>query len=180
VATKAFEDYFAGKSVLPGDQIIAGDEVLVLRSGTVFKAQPAPDFAFSEMEGNAVETAIVTQNVFVPIEGILVVNLLSTTFTFAANDFTYIGPNRLHVAHLFAGMSVAKVGGGDDRYEIGIFVNGLQVGQGMLAGCSTSVVAYIQCSSYYTLQTNDVINFHIRNLDSTSNAVVQSAQVGVE
>lgn len=180
MATKAFEDYFASKAGLPGDQIIANDEVLVLRSGTVFRAQPSADTGFAEMIGNAVETVIATQNVFVPIEGILVASLLSSTFTFAANDFTYIGPNRLRVVELTASMSVAKVGGGDDRYEIGVFVNAVQVGQGMLAGCSTSVVAYIQCSSFYTLQTNDVINFHIRNLDSTSNAVVQSAQAGIK
>jgi hypothetical protein len=90
---RAFNLYFGNRGVLPGDVAISGDELLVLRSGTVYRMHAAPTTAYAYMNANLVETVINTIDVWVPIGGVLSSPVLSPTFTFAANQFTYIGPN---------------------------------------------------------------------------------------
>jgi hypothetical protein len=137
----------------------------------------APVFAYASMNANAVETTINTIDVWVPIGGTLIQGVTSTTFTYAANEFTYIGVNQAGVQLLKGNISISKAGGGDNIYEVGMFVNGVQVGTGMSVGASTALVGYVQTENPHTLLTNDVIDMRIRNLSGNSNVTVLDAQL---
>ena len=113
--TRAFNLYFANRGVLPGDVAIAGDQILILRGGTVYRLEAAGAFAYASMVGNAVETIITTIDVWVPIAGVLVEGASAIAFSFAANEWTYNGVSQAVPQILSAKMSVLKSGGGGDE-----------------------------------------------------------------
>jgi hypothetical protein len=175
--TRAFNLYFANRTELPGEVAIAGDEIMVLRGGTVYRMDGAQVFAYASMNANAVETTINTIDVWVPIGGTLIQGVTAPTFTYAANAFTYIGVNQAGIQLLSAKMSISKAGGGDNIFEVGVFVNGVQEGTGMSVGASTALVGFVQTGNPHTLLTNDVIDMRIRNLSGNSNVTVLDAQL---
>jgi hypothetical protein len=175
---RPFNEYFANRTVLPGGVLIAGDELMVLRGGTVYRHPGAALFAYGSMNANAVETVITTIDVWVPIGGTLIDSpLTSAAFSFAANEYTYVGPNQAGPQILSAKMSISKAGGGDNIYEVGIFVNGVLEGTGMSVGASTALVGFATTGNPYSLQTNDVIDMRVRNLSGNSSCTLFDAQL---
>ncbi|GAG54975.1 unnamed protein product, partial [marine sediment metagenome] len=116
MATKTFEDYFASKGQLPGEELITGDEALVLRSSTVFRGAPDINNALSNMQGNALVTTINTVNVWEQINGVMADAGSTATFTFAANQYTYIGVNQIGADTIRA--SVSLLSAADAQYQV--------------------------------------------------------------
>ncbi|GAF68117.1 unnamed protein product, partial [marine sediment metagenome] len=170
--TRAFNVYYANRTVLPGEVPIAGDEFLVLRGGTVYRMPAAAVFAYAATTDNSDVTAIATQDVWVDIAGTLVEGVASANFSFATNQFTYNGINQAAPALLKAKMSTLRIGGGDDNYEVGLFVNDVQLGSGMIAGCGNSLAGYAQTENTHTFQTGDIIEMKVRNTTGTADCIV--------
>jgi hypothetical protein len=175
--TRAFNLYFANRGALPGEVAIAGDELMVLRGGTVYRMSGAGTTAYSSMNANAVVTTINTIDVWEPIGGVLIQGTTSDTFTFAANQFTYIGVNQAIAQAIIAKMSVSKAGGGDNIYEVGVFVNGVQQGTGMSVGASTALVGFVDTLVLHALQTGDIIDMRVRNISGASDCTLLDAQL---
>jgi hypothetical protein len=174
---RAFNVYFGNRTVLPGEIPIVDDEALILRGGTVYRMAAAGVFAYASMTGNSDVTDIVTQDVWVPIAGTLVEGDASANFSFATNQFTFNGVNQAAPQRLSAKMSISKAGGGDEIYEVGIFVNGTQVDTGMTVGAGTTLVGFVATDNTHTLQTGDIIDMRVRNTSGTSDCTVTHAQL---
>ena len=178
--TRTFEDYFANRGSLPGEDPIEGDEMLVLRSGTVFRGTPITTAVYAAMNANVVETVINTINVWEPIGGTMDNLFASNNLTYLDNAYTYIGVNLQHAEPLMARATLSKVGGGDNLYELGVFINDIIQGTGMSVGCSTAFRACVVCGVPRVLQTGDVFDMRVRNLSGTSNVTVVDAQLTVQ
>lgn len=178
-STRTFEEYFGNRGALPGEDPIEGDELLILRSGTVFRGRPATAFAYASMNANAVVTDIVTVDVWVPIGGVLDNLFASTNFTYAANAYTYIGTTLQHAESINARASLSKAGGGTEVYELGIFVNGIIQGTGMSVGASTASYGFVATAVPRVLETGDVIDMRVRNLTAASDVTVIDAQLAI-
>jgi hypothetical protein len=176
MATKTFEDYFASKGDLPAEELVDGDDILVLRSSTVFRGVVKLNSAFASMTGNASATTINTLDVWEAIAGTLVDIDSTSTLTFAANQYTYTGPNQTHKVKIRASISLA---GGDESYQVGIFVNSVQVGDAMTAKSSATGIAFIQTTVAHALQTGDVIEMMVRNTEGTEDCTVSDAQLEI-
>jgi hypothetical protein len=175
---RAFNVYFANRGALPGEVPVDGDEQLILRGGTVYRAGAAAAYANAAMNANAVATTITTVNVWEVIGGVLVQGLTSPTFTFAANEFTYIGINHIAPASIRASMSIiaaAVVAG--LAYEVGVFVNGIQVGPSMSVNATSTEVGFVLIEAAHALQTNDVIDMRVRNIKDDTDATLIDAQL---
>ena len=177
--TRTFEDYFASKGALPGEQVIQDDEILVLRAGTVFRAASFKDGAIATMAQNAVETVITTIDVWVPIAGTLTDLSSTDSFTFAANQYTFIGANRLHPTRLEATVSFTQTVNALKTYEIGLFVNGAIAGTSMGATSQNNSTANVYCIAPHTLQTGDIIDVRIRNITDIENVTATYAQLAI-
>jgi hypothetical protein len=175
--TRAFNDYFANRGALPGVVLVADDEVLVLRGSTVYRAVGISEFAYAGVEGNATATTINTIDVWESIGGTLVVGTLTDGITFATNQFTYIGVSQATPTVITAKMSASKAGGGDEIYQVGVFVNGSQIGTGMSCGAGTTLVGFASTASTHALQNGDVIDMRVRNTSGTSNVTLLDAQL---
>jgi hypothetical protein len=175
---RPFNEYFANRTVLPGDVLIANDELLVLRGSTVYRHPGAALFAYAALSGGTDTTTITTIDVWVPIEGTLVEGAASTNFSFAANEYTYVGPNQSGPQLLKAKMSLFRAGGGgEDAYEVGVFVNGSLVGTGMTTGASANIVGFAATENFHSLQTSDIIDMRVRNTTSANDCIITSAQL---
>ncbi len=175
---RAFNVYFANRGKLPGEVTIEGDELLVLRGSTVYKVQSALDFAYAAMEDNVVETTINVQSVFEPIEGLLVAGIVTDGFTFAANQFTFVGTTQAIGSIFSAKMSLLKSGGGaNEIYRIAVFVNGSPIGTGMSCSSSNTLVGYAFTTVTHVLQQGDIIEMQIANITGTSDCTVSDAQL---
>jgi hypothetical protein len=178
--TRAFNVYFANRGSLPGEVAIAGDELLILRSGTVYRMGGASAGAYASMTDNAVETTINTIDVWVPFGGVLIEGVTTATFTYAANQFTYIGPNQAHNTSLVGKMSILRVGGGaGSNLQVGVFVNGVQVGDPMTVSSTNSFIGFVLTEVPHLLQTGDIIDIRIRNTTGVENVVVTDAQLSI-
>ena len=180
-STRTFEEYFANRGSLPGEDPIEGDELLIMRSGTVFRGTPATALAYASMNANPVETVINTIDVWEPIGGSLDNLFASTNFTFdqPSNAYTYIGTSMQHAEPINVRASLSKAGGGDNIYEIGVFVNGSIQGTGMSVGASTALVGFVASAVPRVLLTGDVIDMRVRNLSGNSNVTVIDAQLTI-
>ena len=179
MATKTFEAYFTSKGALPSEKLIEGDAALVLRAGTVFKGSVKPDTAYASMLDNALTTTIATVDVWVPINGTLAEGDHSTAFTFAANQYTFVGDNQLEYSPISGSISVAKTGNGYVTYEVGVFVNNVQVGTGMSASSEQDAIVFIQTTGTHILQTGDVIDVQIRCRTDNTDCIVSAAQLNI-
>jgi hypothetical protein len=175
--TRAFNVYFANRTVLPGEVPIADDEALILRGSTVYRMEAASVFAYASMTGNSDVTDIVTEDVWVAIAGTLVEGDASANFTFSANQFTFNGVNQAAPQRLSAKVSLSKAGGGDEIYEVGIFVNDTQVDTGMTVGAGVTLVGFVATDNTHALQTGDIIDMRVRNISGTSDCTITHAQL---
>ena len=177
MATKTFEDYFASKGALPGEELIGGDKALVLRSSTVFQGEPDINSALANMQGNALVTTINTVDVWEQISGAMADANSTATFTFAANQYTYIGVNQIGTDTIRA--SVSLLSAADAQYQVGIFVNSVLVGTGMTTSATTTSAAFVSAAAPYALQTGDVIELKVRNITDAEDVTVLDAQLEV-
>ena len=177
--TRTFDEYFANRGSLPGEQAIEGDELLVLRGGTVYRAKQEATFAFASMNANAVITTINTVDVWEPIGGTLGNIAASTDFTFAANAYTYIGVNQLHFHRVNIAATIATAGNGLTDYEISVFVNGAIHGTGFSVSSQNDQRMFVTVEQPRTLLTNDVIDMRIRNLTDADNVTVIDAKLSI-
>ena len=178
MATKTFEDYFASKGALPGGTPIESDTLLVLRSGTVFQGAIAP-YALAYMADNALTTTIVTVDVWAAINGTLEEGDHSTSFTFAANQYTYVGDNQLGPINIQGSISVSKTGNGYKDYEVGVFVNNVLVGKSMVGSSESDALVFVATNITHTLQTNDVVDVRVRCRTDDTDCIVSAAQLKI-
>jgi uncharacterized protein YuzB (UPF0349 family) len=178
--TRAFNVYFANRTVLPGGVPIADDEALILRGGTVYRMEAANVFAYTSMIDNSDVTDIVTQDVWALIAGTLVEGDASENFSFAANQYTFNGVNQAAPSFLTAQMSLTSASAPVSIYEIGLFVNGTQEGTGMRRGSTQSSPGFFSTTSPHALQNGDVIDMRVRNLSGTDDLTVIDAQLFIK
>jgi hypothetical protein len=177
--TRTFDQYFGNRGALPGEQVIEGDELLVLRGATVYRAQSSTTFALASMNANAVETVINTVDVWEPIGGTMGNIVSSTDFTFAANAYTYIGVTQLNFDVISTAVTLAKAGQGQVEFEIGIFVNGSLHGTGFSTSSTAGWRSYVAVDQPRILATADVIDLRIRNLTGIDNVTVIDAKLSI-
>jgi hypothetical protein len=174
---RAFNLYFANRGALPGEVLIEGDELLVLRGSTVYRAAGAPAFAYASMEANTDETTINTIDIWEEIAGTLIEGAKTDSFTFATNQYTYNGVNQAAPHVISAKMSILRIGNGDDNYDVGVFVNGVQIGMGMITSCGPGQAGFTLTEITHALQTGDIIDMRVRNVTSAVNCIVTNAQL---
>ena len=175
--TRAFNEYFANRTVLPGEVAIAGDTYLTLRGGTVYQISAHADFAYASLSGGVGVTPTNTIDVWVPIVGTLIAGAVSASFSFATNQFTFNGVSQAVPNLISAKMSLLRDVNGDDAYEVGIFVNGVLVGTGMTTTAAHNVVGFTYTQNTHTLQTGDIIDMRVRNTTGISSCIITSAQL---
>jgi hypothetical protein len=177
MANTPFDTYFADRPELIGNQPLNGDATLVLRDSTVFRKLNLDNRAYAMFSDDADETPCPVVN-----EWVLMANTLSeqghtTTFTFAANQFTYVGGNTNVVNTFMASMSCKKLLAGDSSYDIGIFVNGLLIGNSMKVTVRENVVSYVSCTIQRLLVTGDVIDMRVRTRTLTNPLTISDGQL---
>ncbi|GAG49973.1 unnamed protein product, partial [marine sediment metagenome] len=62
-------------------------------------------------------------------------------------------------------------------YEVGIFVNGVQVGTGMTVNATSTEVGFALTESPHALQTNDIIDMRVRNIKDDTDVTLLDAQL---
>jgi hypothetical protein len=179
MANKPFDEYFEDKTALVGQQGPDGDDLLVLRAGTVFKGNVVYNHAIATLADNTTETVIVTVDVWEKLGLTLVQGVTTPTFTFGVEDFTYIGPNQIVQTSLKAAVSLDKEAGADANYEVGIFVNDLLILNGMSTQVVAGQTAYVATEVQRLLVTGDVITMRVRSRSGDDNLIVANAQLVV-
>jgi hypothetical protein len=179
MANRPFDEYFDNKTNAVGQQNPAGDDYLVLRGGTVFKINQVNIKAYAGASDDTDVTTITTADVWVKPANTLLQGVTTPTLTFAANAFTYIGPNQIVQTSLKAAMSCRYEGApvGDDPYDIGIFVNDLLISDGMTVDVNGTAIIYVATEVQRLLVTGDVIDFRVRSRAGTQNIILQNAQL---
>lgn len=182
---RPFEDYFKNRTVLVGGQSSVGDEILVKRSGTIFRASSVFNKAFASINHNSTPITIAAQDVWYPITG-MTDQMSTQSFSFASDAYTYIGPTQIYPCSISLSATLSKIwsGNGGEEYEIGIFLNGAQLQNTMSTVCIedatqafktnvTSIVGHI-------LVQNDVIDARILNRSGTDNVIVEDLQLVIQ
>ena len=177
MANKPFDQYFSDKTTLVGQQGPTGDDLLVLRGGTVFKGNQVFIKALAYAADDTDVTTITTADVWVPPANTLVQGVTTPTLTFATNQFTYIGPNQIVQTNLKASMSCKLAAAGDAAYDIGIFVNDLLIANAMTVNVADTGISYVAAEVQRLLVTGDVIDFRVRSRAGTIDLIVQNAQL---
>jgi hypothetical protein len=111
------------------------------------------------------------------ISGVMADAGSTTTFTFAANQYTYIGVNQLGADTIRA--SVSLLSAADAQYQVGVFVNSVLVGLGMTTSATTLNAAFVSSAAPYALQAGDVIDLRVRNITDAVNVTVLDAQLEI-
>ena len=176
---KAFETYFDTKPVLSGPQPTAGDDLLVLRGGTVYKSNTVDNKAFASLYDNVTSTTITAQGTWVQVTG-LTQGATTPTFTFANDAFTYVGPSQIVPANFFFNASLFYTVVDGAGLEIGVFNNGVLMTGGMRVDALDNVnKVCVACNVMANLTIGDVIDFRIRNRDNTGDVIVTDAHMGI-
>jgi hypothetical protein len=177
MANIPFDEYFDNKTEAVGQQGPTGDHYLVLRGGTVFKGNQVNIKAIATAADDSDVTTINTADVWEPIANTLVQGVTTPTLTFAANAFTYIGPNQVVQTSLKASMSCKLAAAGDEAYDIGIFVNDLLILNSMTVNVADTGISYVATEIQRLLVTGDVIDFRVRSRVGEENLIIQNAQL---
>jgi hypothetical protein len=177
MANKPFDEYFAAKTALVGQQAPTGDDFLVLRAGTVFKGNQVYIKAIATAADDSDVTTINTVDVWEQVANTLVQGVTTPTLTYATNQFTYIGPNQIVQTSLKASMSCKLDGAGDEAYDIGIFVNDLLILNAMTVEVADTTISYVATEVQRLLVTGDVIDFRVRSRAGIIDLIVQNAQL---
>lgn len=171
MATKPFETYYDERTLLTGLQSPSGDFALTMRSGTVFKQNFVYNQAFAYAVDDTDVTSFNTIDVWESIANTLVQGVTTPTFTFATNQFTYIGPNQINANTFYAAMSCKTDGAPAANFDIGIFVNDLLIGCGMTNYVTTGL-AFVSTQVQRILVTGDVIDMRVRNRDGAAPGLI--------
>jgi hypothetical protein len=182
---RPFEDYFANRTQLIGNQSSNGDEVLVLRSGTVFRASSVFNKAFGAIKDNPNFMTISATGTWYQITGITD-EMSTASFAFANDAYTYIGPTQIYPASITLNCTVIKEwsGNGGEEYEIGIFVNGA-----LYQNKSSTTVpedptqqakSNVVCIVGIILTQGDVIDARILNRSGTDNCRIEDLQLVIQ
>ena len=177
MANTPFDEYFDGKTDLVGQQGPTGDDFLVLRGGSVFKGNQVYNKAIAYAADDTDVTTINTVDVWEQVANTLVQGVTTPTFTYATNQFTYIGPNQIVQTSLKASMSCKLNAVGDAAYDIGIFVNDLLIANAMTVNVADTGISYVGCEVQRLLVTGDVIDFRVRSRAGIIDLIVQNAQL---
>ena len=176
MATKPFETYYDERTLLTGQQSPSGDFFLIQRSGTVFKQNVVYNNAFAYAADDSDVTSFNTIDVWESIANTLVQGVTTPTFTFATNQFTYIGPNQIIANSFYAAMSCKTDGAPAANFDIGIFVNDLLIGA--MTNYVTTGLAFVSTKVQRILVTGDVIDMRVRNRDGAApGLILQNAQL---
>jgi hypothetical protein len=179
MATVKFSDWVSGElPPLPSNQTIAGDGLVVIRGGLPYEWDPVTRKAYAQMSGNAAVTTINTIGVWESIAGTLVASGSDQGFTLASNIWTVTAEDSLDPRQMEVGMGVMKVGSGDDTYEVGIFQNGTLEGVAIPVNAHMTKLGNLFVKAPLILDTGDVIEVKIRNLEDTANVVITSMFFG--
>jgi hypothetical protein len=182
---RPFEDYFANRSQLVGEQSSNGDEILVLRNATVFRTSSVFNKAFGSIQDNPNFMTISAQSTWYQITGIT--DVMSTpSFSFANDAYTYIGPTQIYPASITLNCTIIKEwsGNGGEEYEIGIFVNGV-----LYQNKSSTTVpedptqqskSNVVCIVGIILTQGDVITAHVLNRSGTDNCRIEDLQLVIQ
>ena len=176
MATKPFETYFSERTLLTGQQSPAGDEQLTLRAGTVFRQNVVYNKALAYGGDAVTVTALATADVWYPLDNVLVQGVTTPTFTYAANQFTYIGPNQIVQTSLKGAVSIqADV---LSTIEVGIFVNNLLIANGMSTYLGeANKPLYVASETQRIMATGDVIDLRVRSDTATTSVTVPNIQL---
>lgn len=177
MANITFEQYFKNRAETVGSSPASGDLKLVLRGDTVFKSLDINSRAMAYMSGNSTATAITSVDAWTPIGGTLSTIHVAACWTFASNQFQYIGPTQATPVILTANASLYKTSVGVEGYEIGIMVNGVVIGTGIRASVASGEYAAVSCTVPYILSTGDVVKLVVRSKDGTNDITVTEAQL---
>ena len=173
---RPFETYFGNRPALSGPQPATGDEALVLRSGTVYRALTVNNNAMMYMAANATATALAVVDAWTAIGGTLLVPAVNpAVFTFAANQLTYIGPSQEYPAKIRARASIVGDGVVTD-VEIGVFANAVLVQNGMRATVPNAEYAYVECECLHPLTVGDVLDMRVRSRGGTGSVTLSDVQ----
>jgi hypothetical protein len=163
MANTPFDTYFADRPELIGNQPLTGDATLVLRDSTVFRKINLDNRAFAVFSDDSDETQCIVIDTWVKMANVLSEQGHTTTFTYANNAFTYVGDNTNIVNTFMASMTCKKLLGAiPGNYDIGVFVNDLQVSSSMSVAVYQGQFSYVSCTVQRLLVTGDVIDMRVR------------------
>lgn len=172
---RTFEDYFETKAALVGAMGAAGDEMLVRRSGTVFNNTYMVNRAYADMEDNAVLAGTTSAAAWVLVAG-FTDQVSTASLTFAADQYTYSGPNQTYPCKITVTASV--VAAGTDDYELAVFLNAAKLTKIRFVGSTDHIAVALVCM--VPLTTGDVIDVRIRNVAGTDDCTVVDAHLAIE
>lgn len=182
---RPFEDYFGNRSELIGSQASNGDEVLVLRNGTVYRASSVFNKAFGAIKNNAAFMTIAATATWYPITGITD-EMSTASFQFANDAYTYVGPTQIYPASITLNVTLVKefTGSGGEEYEIGIFVNDAlyQNKQSVTVheDATQPSKSNVTCIVGIILSQGDVIDARVLNRSGTDNVKVEDMQLVIQ
>lgn len=166
---------------LPGNQTVSTDQMVVIRGGVPYAYDPATRFAYADMSGNATPTVIAAADTWTPILGTLVASGVETGFTLAANIFTVTAETSLDPLRIRAGCTFMKVGGGAAvNFEIGIFVNGVQVGVGQTDTAGSAQWGNANIGVPAVLANGDTVEIRVRNRTDGDDVTISEMSFGIE
>ena len=166
---------------LPSQQMLPGDEIVIIRGGVPFRYDPVTRFAEATMAGNALATTINVMDQWESIAGVLVDSGIDTGLSLAGNVYTVTAETSLFPIHIEAGVTIMKVGGGTAaNFEIGIFVNGIHVGVGQVGLASSAQWGNANVAKENLLATGDTVEIKIRNRTDADNVVVSEMRIGIK
>ena len=131
-----------------------------------------PD-ALLSFTGNALETAIVTQNVGVQVNAVWTVGRDSHFTGNTDGSITYDGERPISVP-IGVDVGLLSAAGTFDAY-IQLAINGTPIADGVAVNISTSKPAFARVQFQYDFQNGDVLTVLAVNKDNTNNIVVESA-----
>jgi len=178
MANKPFETYFGERTVLTGAQPVGGDEVLVLRSGTVFRGSNVFIKASAILSDDVTPTDITVTDQWESVGGTLVQDVVTPSFTFAGNIFTYVSPNQIDPT-VVSGSVQVTIAADDDQVEVGLFVNDVLIGNPMGITANATEFRAVSVQALHVLQTGDTVEMKVRNRDAIVDITVTNAQLVV-
>lgn len=177
MANKTFEQYFIDRGALVGSPASVGDEILVLRSNTVFRAKAVDNRSLLYMSGNATPTAISVVDAWQPIGGTLSQSYLSASFTLASNQLTYVGPDQAVPAFFTVHASLFKASPSNTQdYEIGVFANTVLLDNPIRVTVPEDTYVALTVTASHALSTGDVIDVRIRDRTAAESVTITDMQ----
>jgi hypothetical protein len=184
MANKTFEDYFKERGALVGAPASTGDELLVLRSDTVFRGKRVDNSACLYIDNDGTTTTFSVVDTWTSLANSFTQAILSASFSLAGNVLTYVGPDQNLPVRMSFNAVLTNAVAGTEIYEIGIHVNDiLSNGSGKTSiyyDAGPPIVSEYKSVSVETLvilSTGDTIEPKIRTRTGTNTVNVNMAQL---